>query len=107
MGEAGVGGHVPDKGSSKETQRSTAAGPEARASEPGELAVQSVSDPGGGSPRLLLLCFLSCRFQTWISALAESLQVTYYPSINALVLLTLEWVCPLPPITKGYTVSSG
>lgn len=34
MGEAGVRRHVPDKGSSRDTQRSTAAGPEARASEP-------------------------------------------------------------------------
>lgn len=74
---------------------------------PGELAVQSVSDPGRGSLCLVLLCFMSCRFQTWISALAESLQVTYYPTINSLVLLTLEWVCPPPPITNGYTVSSG
>lgn len=50
VGEAGVRGHVPDKGSSRDTQRSTAAGPEARASEPRASAVQSVPDPGGGSP---------------------------------------------------------
>ena len=50
VGEAGVRGHVPDKGSSRDTQRSTAAGPEARASEPRASAVQSVPDPGRGSP---------------------------------------------------------
>lgn len=41
---------------------------------PGASAVQSVPDPARGSPCLVLLCFLSCRFQTWISALPGSLQ---------------------------------